>query len=84
VIRSENRQSLREHLKNQGVDTVLNYPRALPFYPAYDYLGHRPSDFPNAYRDQNEILSIPIYPEMTIGQIEYVAKSVESFMLELK
>lgn len=79
VIRSEQRDALREHLKNEGVDTVLNYPKALPFYPAYDYLGHRPGDFPNTFRDQNEILSIPIYPEMTKAQVGYVARALADF-----
>jgi dTDP-4-amino-4,6-dideoxygalactose transaminase len=57
----------------------LNYPKALPFYPAYDYLGHRPGDFPNTFRDQNEILSIPIYPEMTKAQVGYVARALADF-----
>ena len=47
-----------------GIATVLNYPRALPFYPAYNYLGHEPADFPVAHENQSRILSIPIYPEM--------------------
>lgn len=81
VIRSEKRVALREHLKKEGVDTVLNYPKALPFYPAYDYLAHKPGDFPNAFRDQNEILSIPIYPEMTSEQIKYVTEVVSGLFL---
>lgn len=81
VIRSEKRDTLREHLKKEGVDTVLNYPKALPFYPAYDYLAHKPGDFPNAFRDQNEILSIPIYPEMTSEQIKYVTEVVSGLFL---
>ena len=57
----------------------MNYPRALPFYPAYAYLGHTPDDFPVAYANQSRILSIPIYPEMTDQAIEYVAGQIESF-----
>jgi dTDP-4-amino-4,6-dideoxygalactose transaminase len=82
VIRSKKRDALREHMKKGGVDTVLNYPKALPFYPAYDYLGHNPGDFPNAFRNQNEILSIPIYPEMTTEQIKYVTELVSAFSLQ--
>ncbi|HEV3410699.1 MAG TPA: DegT/DnrJ/EryC1/StrS family aminotransferase, partial [Chthoniobacterales bacterium] len=40
VIRTEERDALKKHLADAGIATVLNYPRALPFYPAYDYLGH--------------------------------------------
>lgn len=79
VIRSHKRDALREHLTRNGVATVLNYPKALPFYPAYDYLGHRPEDFPNAYANQKSILSLPIFPEMTGQQINYVVSMVETF-----
>jgi dTDP-4-amino-4,6-dideoxygalactose transaminase len=79
VIRTERRDGLRAHLKMQGIETVLNYPKALPFYPAYAYLGHRPEDFPNAYRHQHEILSLPIFPEMTEAQQDYVVEQIASF-----
>src|SRR5204863_5488 len=62
VIRTENRDALREHLSQAGISTVLNYPKALPFYPAYAYLGHVPKNFPAAYFNQSRILSLPIYP----------------------
>ena len=79
VIRTENRDALRKHLMQAGIATVLNYPRALPFYPAYAYLGHQPEDFPVAYRNQSRILSIPIYPEMTDEMIVFVSDQVELF-----
>jgi dTDP-4-amino-4,6-dideoxygalactose transaminase len=47
--------------------------------PAYRYLGHKPSDFPVAYQQQNEILSLPMYPELTEEQIEYVASAIREF-----
>ncbi len=83
VIRSEIRDTLRSHLSNAGIATVLNYPKALPFYPAYAYLGHKPDDFPVSYQNQSRILSLPIYPEMTDGMIEYVAAQIESAFLAL-
>jgi dTDP-4-amino-4,6-dideoxygalactose transaminase len=79
VIRSARRDALREHLTAAGIGTVLNYPKALPFYPAYAYLGHQPGDFPVAYANQSRILSLPIYPEMTDAAIEYVAASIRGF-----
>jgi len=76
VIRTENRDALREHLSEAGISTVLNYPKALPFYPAYAYLGHVPKNFPAAYFNQSRILSLPIYPEMPEEAITHVAKVI--------
>ncbi len=82
VIRVKNRNELKKHLEASGIATMLNYPKALPFYPAYAYLGHVPEHFPNAYASQSEILSIPIYPEITSVQIKYVVNSIGSFFNE--
>jgi len=79
VIRSENRDALRKHLHENGVMTVLNYPRALPFYPAYAYLRHKPADFPVAYANQSRILSLPLYPEINDDMIDFVAEQIASF-----
>jgi dTDP-4-amino-4,6-dideoxygalactose transaminase len=79
VIRTENRDALKEHLSQGGISTVLNYPKALPFYPAYAYLGHVPKDFPAAYFNQARILSLPIYPEMPEQAITHVANTISQF-----
>lgn len=79
VVRTARRDALRQYLSQRGIQTVLNYPRALPFYPAYAYLGHTPEEFPNAYRSQHEILSLPIYPEITSAQQDYVIETIRSF-----
>lgn len=79
VIRSDRRDELRKHLSKHGVATVLNYPKALPFYPAYSYLGHTHEDFPNAFHSQQSILSLPIFPEMSDVQIDQVCLAIESF-----
>jgi dTDP-4-amino-4,6-dideoxygalactose transaminase len=79
VIRTNQRDALKKALGEAGISTVLNYPKALPFYPAYAYLGHSPKDFPNAYANQSRILSLPIYPEMTDDMIAYVAGKIAEF-----
>jgi dTDP-4-amino-4,6-dideoxygalactose transaminase len=84
VIRSENRDSLREYLTQSGVSTGLAYPKALPFYPAYAHLGHFPRDFPVACFNQSRILSLPIYPEMTKEMIIHTAKCIGNFFQELQ
>jgi dTDP-4-amino-4,6-dideoxygalactose transaminase len=62
----------------------LNYPKALPFYPAYSYLKHAPDDFPVAYANQSKILSLPIYPEMTEEMIQYTADSIMDFFAAVR
>ena len=80
VIRTSRRDALKKHLADDGIATSLNYPKALPFYPAYAYLGHRPSDFPVAHANQSRILSLPMYPEMTGAMVEYVADRIAGFL----
>jgi dTDP-4-amino-4,6-dideoxygalactose transaminase len=79
VIRTENRDGLKKHLGDGGISTVINYPKALPLYPAYAYLRHKADDFPMACANQSRILSLPIYPEMTAQMIEYVVRSTVNF-----
>ena len=78
VIRTEDRDALRKHLTDAGIATVLNYSKALPFYPAYAHLGHGPEDFPVAYANQSRILSLPIYPEIPGDAIEEVASQIKN------
>lgn len=79
VIQTARRDALRAHLTAAGIETVLNYPKALPFYPAYAYLGHQPADFPVAARHQDRILSLPIFPEMTEEQQTYVVDAIRQY-----
>lgn len=79
VIRAERRDDLAAFLKTKGVSTGIHYPTALPLMPAYRHLGHRPSDFPVAYACQDEILSLPMYPELGDEQIVYVADAIKAF-----
>jgi dTDP-4-amino-4,6-dideoxygalactose transaminase len=79
VIKTGRRESLRAFLSDHGVATQINYPVALPNCGAYRYLGHRPEDFPNATRNQERILSLPLYPEMTEVQQEYVVEIIRRF-----
>ena len=79
VIRTEKRDALKKFLGDAGIGTVLNYPKALPFYPAYAYLGHQTSDFPVSFANSSRILSLPIFPELTDEMIQYVAQSIKAF-----
>lgn len=79
VIKCDNRDSLADHLHKRGIQTVINYPIALPFLPAYKHMGHVYSDFPSAYENQARILSIPIYPEILSDSVDYVVDSINEF-----
>ena len=83
VISCDERDTLRQRLADRGIPTIVNYPKALPFYPAYSRLNHTPEDFPVAYRDQHRILSLPLYPEMTDAEQEHVATSVRELAGEI-
>ena len=79
VIRADRRDELQRFLETKGVSTALHYPTPLPFLEAYSYLDHNYEDFPIARMHQKEILSLPIYPEMTIKMVEYVAIQIKAF-----
>jgi dTDP-4-amino-4,6-dideoxygalactose transaminase len=79
VIQHDDRDALALFLKNNGVQTVINYPLALPFLKAYERFAHAPSAFPEAHYNQSRILSLPIYPEIEYKQIDYVCSLIEEF-----
>ena len=79
VVRHEQRDMLSTHLKTNGIQTVVNYPVALPFLPAYARLGLQPQQFPNAHHNQSRVLSLPIFPEITTEQIQLVVGAIGSF-----
>ena len=79
MIQIDRRDELRAFLSEQGIQTGINYPKALPFYKAYRYLNHSPSCFPNAHRNQSRILSLPLYPLMEEREVEYVSDTIIEF-----
>lgn len=79
VIQHERRDALAAHLAADGIQTVINYPVALPFLPAYSRFAHKPEDFPAAHRAQSRILSIPIFPEISDTQLQAVVDSIGRF-----
>jgi dTDP-4-amino-4,6-dideoxygalactose transaminase len=73
------RDELRLFLKNHGVETNINYPVALPFLPAYAYLSCFANQFPIAYSNQSRILSLPLFPEISRDQQDYVCALISKF-----
>ncbi|MBT3666092.1 MAG: DegT/DnrJ/EryC1/StrS family aminotransferase [Opitutae bacterium] len=83
VIKLKERNQLKKYLQENGIQTVINYPKALPFYKAYDYLGHKHSDFPNSFTNQSKILSLPIHPEISLESQQFVIERIKAFMRSL-
>lgn len=79
TIKHPRRDALAAHLSANGVQTAINYPTALPFLPAYSRLGHRPEQFPNAFADQDTILSLPMFAEITEDQQQVVIDLIRAF-----
>lgn len=79
VIRANRRDDLAAFLKTKGVFTGIHYPTALPLMPAYRHLGYSAGDVPVAAECQDQILSLPMYPELTDEQIAYTTDSIREF-----
>lgn len=79
VVRSNRRDHLRQFLQLHEIDTQVHYPRAIPFEPAYAHLRCRPADFPVAAALQHEVLSLPVYPELSQAQIDFVCDTIEQY-----
>jgi dTDP-4-amino-4,6-dideoxygalactose transaminase len=76
VVRVKNRDKIRSILSEKGVATGIHYPVPLPFLKAYRYLGHKHSNFPVAYAHKDEILSLPIYGNISDNQVDYVIETI--------
>jgi dTDP-4-amino-4,6-dideoxygalactose transaminase len=72
TVRVPDRDGVQKRLADLGVRTTVYYPVPLHLQPMYRDLGYGPGDFPEAERAAREVLSLPIYPEMTDAQVDEV------------
>ena len=79
VIRARDRDALQAHLQARGVSTGLHYPEPLHLQKACASLGYGPGDFPVAEQSAREILSLPMFPELSSAQIRYVCECLGEF-----
>ena len=79
VIRTSNRDNLMENLREGEIATLIHYPIPLHLQEAFSNLGYKEGDFPNAERLANEIVSIPLFPEITEKELNEVSKRIKSF-----
>jgi dTDP-4-amino-4,6-dideoxygalactose transaminase len=80
VVRVADRDSLGGGLRERGIASGIHYPVPLHLQPAYDYLGHKKGDFPVAERCGAEIISLPMFPELTDEMVDTVAVAVKELV----
>jgi dTDP-4-amino-4,6-dideoxygalactose transaminase len=76
TLRADNRDALHAALLNEGIQTGIHYSTPVHLQPAYAALGYGPGSFPESEKAAGEVLSLPLYPELSDSQIEDVAKAV--------
>jgi dTDP-4-amino-4,6-dideoxygalactose transaminase len=76
VVRVQDRDRVFARLQERGIGAGIHYPVPLHLQPAYAHLGHREGDFPVTERVAREIVSLPIYPELTEAQVDSVCRSL--------
>ncbi|MBC8089389.1 MAG: DegT/DnrJ/EryC1/StrS family aminotransferase [Phycisphaerae bacterium] len=79
TIRTPRRDELQAHLKGLGIGHSVYYPMPLHLQTCFAYLGYREGQCPESERAAKEVLSLPIYPELTRGQLDEVVSAVRSF-----
>lgn len=79
TLRADRRDDLQAHLKSKGIGNAIYYPLPLHLQPCFEYLGYREGAFPESERAAREVISLPIYPELTEGQLDEVVAAVRSF-----
>jgi len=73
------RNILQQHLNSQGIATAIYYPLSLHLQEVYKYLKYKSGDFPQSEQAQEQVLTLPMYPELSEEQIEEVAKTIRKF-----
>lgn len=79
TIRADRREALLAHLKSRGIGHKVYYPLALHLQPCFAFLGMRPGALPVTEQATEEVVSLPIYPELTAAQVDAVVAAVREF-----
>jgi UDP-2-acetamido-2-deoxy-ribo-hexuluronate aminotransferase len=77
TIQVDDREEFQEEMKQQGIPTTVHYPEALHLQPAFDSLGYRAGEFPHAERAAKRVVSLPMHPYLTEGELALVAGCVK-------
>jgi dTDP-4-amino-4,6-dideoxygalactose transaminase len=79
AVRVGDRSGFMKFLADKGVGTAIHYPFAVHVLPAYADLGYAPGDFPICERVVDEVVSLPMYPELKPNQVERVAETIREW-----
>jgi UDP-2-acetamido-2-deoxy-ribo-hexuluronate aminotransferase len=79
TLRSNRRDELQKHLTDAGIPTAVHYPMPLHLQECFKDLGYKPGDFPVSEQASREVISLPMFPEMTPAQQDDVIAAVRSF-----
>jgi dTDP-4-amino-4,6-dideoxygalactose transaminase len=80
VIRVPKRQEVFDHLRSNGIGCMVYYPLPLHMQECFAYLGYKEGDFPVTEKAANEVMALPVYPEITNEMQDYVVKSILDFI----
>ncbi|MDD5689326.1 MAG: DegT/DnrJ/EryC1/StrS family aminotransferase [Caldisericia bacterium] len=79
TIRTKSRDKLQAYLKEKEIPAMIYYPLPLHLQPAFKYLGFGKGDFPEAEKSSEEVLSLPIYPEISLKDQDFIIKEIKEF-----
>ncbi len=79
TLRVERRDALQAHLKAQGIGSAVYYPVPLHLQPCFAHLGYKTGQLPATERASHEVLSLPVYPELTQAQLDQVVSAIRGF-----
>lgn len=80
VVRTTKRNELQDFLTEKGIGTLIHYPVPPHLQQAYHNLNYKEGDFPIAEEIANTCLSLPMFPGMTVGQVEYISNAIKQFL----
>lgn len=79
TLRTKTRDALKKFLAEKQIGSMVYYPLSLHLHPAYQFLGYKKGDFPESESAQSEVLSLPIFPELTKKEIKEVCSGIKTF-----
>lgn len=79
VVKVKKREELQKYLISKDIHTLIHYPIPCHLQKAYTYLGFKEGDFKVAEKNANEILSLPMYPQLKDSELDYIIKSINNF-----
>lgn len=80
VLNEINRDNVQNKLKQQGIPTAVHYPMPLHLQPCFNYLNYKQGDFPIAEGISEKVMSLPLNPDMTITEIQYITQSLREIV----